>query len=83
MISPGWGGCRGMGNKETGGGIQLTILHPWNLYMIYREKLDFPGGSVVNNLLAVQEVWEEPQVRFLGREDPVEKEMAPHSSILA
>ena len=72
-----------MGNKETGGGIQLTILHPWNLYMIYREKLDFPGGSVVNNLLAVQEVWEEPQVRFLGREDPVEKEMATHSRILA
>ena len=38
-----------MGNKETGGGIQLTILHPWNLYMIYREKLDFPGGSVLKN----------------------------------
>ena len=26
---------------------------------------------------------QETQVRFLGREDPLEKEMAPHSSILA
>ena len=45
--------------------------------------MDFPGGSVVNNLLAVQEMWQEPQVQFLGQEDLVEKEMAPHSSILA
>ena len=33
----------------------------------------------VKNLLAVQET----QVRSLGREDPLEKEMATHSSILA
>ena len=31
------------------------------------------------NLPAVQETW----VRFLGREDPWEKDMATHSSILA
>ena len=31
------------------------------------------------SLLAVQETW----VRSLGREDPLEKEMATHSSILA
>ena len=37
------------------------------------------GGSVVENLPAVQET----QVRSLGREDPLEKEMAAHSSILA
>ena len=41
--------------------------------------LGFPGGSVVQNLFAV---WE-TQVRSLGREDPLEKEMATHSSILA
>ena len=41
--------------------------------------LDFPGGSVVNNLPAKQET----QVWSLGREDPLEKEMATHSSILA
>ena len=33
----------------------------------------------VKNLPTVQETW----VRFLGREDPLEKEMATHSSIPA
>ena len=32
----------------------------------------FPGGSVVKNLSAKQEMW----VRSLGRDDPLEKEMA-------
>ena len=35
--------------------------------------------QLVKNLPAVQEAW----VRFLGQEDPLEKEMATHSSILA
>ena len=39
----------------------------------------FPGSSVVKNPPAKQET----QVRSLGREDPLEKEMATHSSILA
>ena len=39
----------------------------------------FPGDSVVKNLLTMQEM----QVRSLGREDPLEKEMATHASILA
>ena len=34
---------------------------------------------MVKNLPAVQEAW----VQFLGQEDPLEKEMATHSSILA
>ena len=34
---------------------------------------------MVKNLPAVQEI----QVRSLGREDPLEKDMATHSSILA
>ena len=37
------------------------------------------GGSVVKNLLLRQETW----VQSLGREEPLEKEMATHSSILA
>ena len=37
-----------------------------------------PGGSVVKNLPIVQEMW----VRSRGQEDPLEKEMATHSSIL-
>ena len=36
-------------------------------------------AQMVKNLPAVQEV----QVQSLGREDPLEKEMATHSSILA
>ena len=40
---------------------------------------DFPGDTVDKNLPAMQET----QVRSLGQEDPLEKEMATHSSILA
>jgi len=36
-------------------------------------------AQLVKNLPAMQETW----VQFLGQEDPVEKEMATHSSILA
>ena len=36
-------------------------------------------GQLVKNLPAMQETW----VRFLGWEDPLEKEMAIHTSILA
>ena len=39
----------------------------------------FWGGSVVKNPPAMQEIW----VQSLGLEDPSEKEMATHSSILA
>ena len=39
----------------------------------------FPGGSVVKNPILKQET----QVQSLGWEDPLEKEMATHSSILA
>ena len=43
------------------------------------QDLEMPNGSVLKNLPAIQEI----QVRSLGREDPLEKEMATHSSILA
>ena len=42
----------------------------------------FPGGSVVKNLPATQEL-QETQVRSLGWEDPLEEDMATHSTILA
>ena len=42
----------------------------------------FQGGSVVKNLSAVQEQLA-ACVQSLGWEDPLEKEMATHSSILA
>ena len=41
--------------------------------------MEFPGGSVVKDLPVVQETL----VQFLGWEDPLEKEMATHASILA
>ena len=41
--------------------------------------IGFPGGAVVKNLSAIQETW----VQSLGQEEPLEKGMATHSSILA
>ena len=41
--------------------------------------LGFLGGSIVKNLPAVLET----QVKSLGWEEPLEKEVATHSSILA
>ena len=46
---------------------------------MFRFYEDFPGGS--DGKASVYNV--ETQVRSLGREDPLEKEMATHSSILA
>ena len=50
-------------------------MQEWNYWVM----LGFPGGSIIKNPPAVQEM----QVRSLGQEDPPEKEMATHSSILA
>ena len=44
--------------------------------------MGFPGGSVVKNHLPMQET-QELWVQSLGWEDPLEEEMATHSSILA
>ena len=41
--------------------------------------MGFPGGSELKNPTAMQET----QVPSLGGEDPLEEEMATHSSILA
>ena len=47
-------------------------------YSRVRRLKGFLGGSVVRNLPAKQETW----VQSLGQEDPLEREMATHSSIL-
>ena len=39
----------------------------------------FPGGSEVKNPPSMQETW----VQSLGWKDPLEKDMATHSSVLA
>jgi len=41
--------------------------------------MNYNIAQTVKNLPAVQETW----IQFLGQEDPLEKEMATHSSILA
>ena len=45
-------------------------------------KTGFPAGSVIENPPANVD-WQETQVRSLGWEDLLEKEMVTHSSILA
>ena len=40
--------------------------------------MDFLGGSVLKNPPAMHETWD----WYLGQEDPMEEEMATHSSFL-
>ena len=56
--------------------FNLSWLYPFKSNVF---NVKFTGGSVVKNLPAVQET----QVQSLSQEDPLEKEMAIHSSILA
>ena len=48
------------------------------IYIYYAYILGFPDGSVVRNSPAMQDT----SVQSLGWEDPLENEMASHSSIL-
>ena len=60
-----------------------SFMSPQSFFFIGVELLwGFPGGSVVKNLPAGQEP-QEMWVQSLGQEDPLEEEMATHSSILA
>ena len=52
---------------------QFIIAKAW------KQPWGVPGGSMVKNPPAKQETW----VQSLGWADPLEKEMATHSSILA
>ena len=47
----------------------------------YSTRLGFSGGAVIKNSPANQEI-RETCVQFLGQEEPLEKEMTIHSSIL-
>ena len=55
------------------------MVHPTSLH------LGFPGGLAVKNLLVMQETASNAgdTGSILGQEDPLEKEMAAHSNILA
>ena len=54
-----------------------THIHTYIYTYIYI--CNFPGGSELKNLPVMYEM----QVQSLGQEDPLEKEMATHSSIVA
>ena len=56
----------------------LCVLSTFKCELLGRV-LGFPYGSAVKNLSAMQETW----VQSLGWEDPLEKETASHSNILA
>ena len=76
-----------MGHKEldTTEWLNWTELMQYkcllNSFAIYETPyvLGFPGGSEVKNLPVMQEMW----FQSLSQEDPLEKEMATHYSILA
>ena len=57
----------------------LSMNHMSAILLLANMYSGFPAGSVVKNLSTVQEMW----VRSPGWEDPLEEEMAIHSSILA
>ena len=57
----------------------MAKFKPQLLTDSYKESKDFPVAQTVKNLPAMQET----RVGSVGREDPLEKEMATHSSILA
>ena len=58
------------------------ILSHWVLEVRELSRKGFPGGSAVKNLPAIQET-QEIWVQSLTQEDPLEQDMATHSSILA
>ena len=61
------------------GESSYTVGGNVNWYSHYGNRYGCPGGSTVKNPPAMQKIW----VQSLGWEDPLEKEMATHSSIFA
>ena len=74
------------GTAEPGGLLSMgshRVGHDWSDLAAAAAAGHYMGTSLVTQMVkclpAMQETW----VRSLGREDPLEKEMATHSSILA
>ena len=59
--------------------VYVRTRHYTSFQLEYSEILAFLIAQSIKNLPAMQET----RVQFLGQEDPLEKEMATHSSILA
>ena len=68
-------------NRKTG--LQLRLAFSCCVTLCQLFNLSFPRASLVaQRLKRLPTMWE-TGVRSLGREDPLEKEMGTHSSILA
>ena len=67
-------GCSGAGTYPR----QAASFQVWQSFIL-GSFIPSPVAQMVKNLPATQEIW----VQSLGREDPLEKEMATHSSMLA
>ena len=75
-----WTSSEGMPNRESSACIGVQCGWKSTFFYVYLLKSgDFFGGSAVKNLPVMPEMW----VWSLGQEDPLEKEPATHSSILA
>ena len=59
--------------------IQFSALPTNEINLVIHDLWTSLVAQAVNNLSVMQET----QVQFLGREDPLEKEMTSHSGILA
>ena len=59
--------------------VYISVCVCIHMYIYIMYIWSFPSGSVVRHLPAMQEMW----VWSLGWEDPLEEEMATHSSIFA
>ena len=66
----------------TGGWVMLALIFKW-FPLCEFSLFDTPWTSLVALRLKRLPAMRETQVRSLGWEDPLEKEMATHSSILA
>ena len=67
------------GTGDTDGSGKSFLIKAHQFENISGTIQGIPADSVVKNPPAMQEMW----VRSLGGEDPLEKEMATHTSILA
>ena len=73
-LNPGYNKCQSYDQELN--------LSPLSLLLVYKDNKE-PWASLVPQRLKRLPEMQETRVRSLGREDPLEKEIATHSSILA
>ena len=65
------------------GAMRGDFMERLGVWLSFREKDDRGGASLVAQRVKNPPAMQETQVQSLGQEDPLEKETATHSSILA